>query len=322
MSEEILKTVGGSFEKRWLINVFGPALVFWGAGLWVWAQLIGLQRALAIWQGYALEAQLFLIATGVLIVYLSAVLLESFSGGLLRFYEGYWPRRPRRTQRRAEDLRNKQEQRRLLRRKKLGDKVTPADRAALARLNAELAHRPRNPADSMPTQLGDILRTAEDYARHWYGLDPITFWPRLYPTLSDPLRQALDGAMGQLNLALRLATLAVLYGTVWSIVVVAHGQWNVLWWTLPALPLAWLLWRSAHGPAASYAGLLRSAFDLHRFDAYKGMHWPRPTSPEMEPEHGRELILYLASGTPIRDVVYTPDDEEDEASTKGQRGKR
>jgi hypothetical protein len=42
----------------------------------------------------------------------------------------------------------------------------------------------------------------------------------------------------------------------------------------------------------------------------------------MEPEHGRELILYLASGTPIKDVVYTPDDEEDEASTKGQRGKR
>ena len=317
MFEEFWKSLGGSFDKRWLINVFGPALVFWGGALWVWAQLTGLKTALAIWQGYAPEAQIFRGVAGLLLVFLTAILLESFAGGLLRFYEGYWPRRPRSAHRRAEDLRRKQERRRVLRTKVAIDQAAPADRTELARLDAELAHRPRDPGRSMPTRLGDVLRAAEDDPRERYGLDPTVFWPRLYPLLGDPLRAALGAAQDQLDLALRLATLAVLHGVIWSVVAAIRREWGVLWWTLPALALAWLLWRAAHPAAVSYAGLLRSAFDLHRFDVYESLHWPRPISPETERACGAELILFLSDGTGAREIVYVQDQEE-----KKQKGKK
>lgn len=320
MFEEFWKSLGGSFDERWLLNTFGPALVFWGAGLWVWAQLVGLENALQLWRGYASEVRLFLGAAGLLLVFFTAVLLEAFEGAMLRFYEGYWPTWRALARRRARDLRRKQERRRVLRTKIAIDQATPADRAELARLDSDLAHRPRDPDRSMPTRLGDVLRTAEDYPRERYGLDPIVFWPRLFPQLSDPLRQALGSAQDQLDLLLRLATLTALHGLIWSIVVAAHGRWGVLWWTLPALPLAWLLWRSATRAAVGYTTLFRSSFDLHRFDVYRHMHWPPPTSPQTERAHGAELILFLLDGTGASNVVYEQNGErEGEGEATGRR---
>jgi hypothetical protein len=319
MFEEFWKSLGGSFDKRWLVNAFGPALVFWGAGLWVWAQLVGLENALQRWQGVAAEARPFLGAAGLLLVFLTAVLLEAFEGAVLRFYEGYWPGWHGLAQRRARDLRQKQERRRVLRTKVAIDQAAPADRAELARLDSELAHRPRDPGRSMPSRMGDVLRTAEDYPRERYGLDPIVFWPRLFPQLSDSLRQALASAQDQLDLLLRLTTLAALHGVAWSVVAVACRRWVVLWWALPALPLAWLLWRSAAQAAVGYAALFRSAFDLHRFDVYQQLHWPPPVSPQTERAHGAELILFLLDGTGAGDVVYEQGDEQGNETEGGKQ---
>ncbi|MBN1485629.1 MAG: hypothetical protein JXA37_13020 [Chloroflexia bacterium] len=318
MFQEFWKSLSGSFEKRWLVNVFGPALIFWGGGLWVWAQMEGVDNALKLWKGYATESQIFLGVAGLLLVFLSAILLESFAGPLLRFYEGYWLRWTALANRRAKGLREMLERRRLLRTKIVKNQATAAERAESVRLDAELVHRPQDPDRSMPTQLGDILRAAEDYARNRYGLDPVTFWPRLFSHLSDPLREALDTAQAQMDLALRLTTLMVFHGIIWSIIVSAQGQWNVLWWTLPALLLAWLLWRAAHQPATSYAGLLRSAFDVHRLDVYESMHWPLPTSPRTESSCGRELIVYLVDGTVAEGIIYTKDEKEEDKKEDGQ----
>jgi hypothetical protein len=309
MAEEFWESLVGSTEKRWLINVFGPALIFWGAGAWVWAQLYGLDAALKLWQGYATEVHIVLGVAGLVLALLTALLLESFAGWLLRCYEGYWPRWPGRARRRAEDLRRKQERLWLLRGQEINGQANPAQRAELARLDAELANRPRDPERSMPTRLGDILRSAEDHPRQKYGLDPIVLWPRLFPHLSQPLREALGATQDQLDLGLRLTTLALIYGVSWSIIAAVRGRWDVLGWTLPALPLAWLLWQSAHQAAISYAGLLRSAFDLHRFDVYTSMGWARPTESGKEKEYGAELTLYLSGEAGAKDFVYVHDEK-------------
>lgn len=311
MFTEFWKSLGGSFDKRWLINAFGPALVFWGAGLWVWAQMVGPAQAIAVWNALDATARVFVGAAGLLLVFFTALLLEAFEGGLLRFYEGYWPRRPRAARRRAADLERKLQRRHELRTRLVSPEapITPQERAELARLNSELAHRPAEPGRSMPTRLGDILRTAEDYPRDRYGLDPITFWPRLYPHLGDSLREALGEVQDQLDLTLRLNTLIIVYGVVWSAIVTFCGRWPVLVWTLPALLLAWPLRRAADQAASSYGELFRAAFDLHRFDAYEKMHWPKPTSPKGEKEHGEKLLLYLQSGRLVEDISYVHDSE-------------
>jgi hypothetical protein len=126
-----------------------------------------------------------------LIVFFTTILLDAFEGPLLRLYEGYWlfwtglPGRRKRT------LEDKLERRRELRARVATNRATLAEKAELSRIDTELAHRPRDPERSMPTRLGDILRTGEDYARERYGLDPIVLWPRLFPHLGETLREAL-----------------------------------------------------------------------------------------------------------------------------------
>jgi hypothetical protein len=310
MFTELWKSLGGSFDKPWLRNLFIPALVFWGAALWVWLQIMDVGQALKTWKAYSTEEQIFLGAAGLLIVFFTTILLEAFEGPLLRFYEGYWLYGTGLDGRRKAGLRNKMQRRGELRTKVASGKATPGERTELSRIDTELAHRPQDPDHSMPTQLGDILRTAEDYARDRYGLDPIVLWPRLFPHLGESLLEALGAAQDQLNLALRLATLSALYGLVGSVIVAVNRAWAVLWWTVPALPIGWLLWRSAQEIAVGYAGLLRSGFDLHRFDVYEAMHWPKPTSPQKEKAHGAELTLYLLSGTGAKDITYTDEGEE------------
>jgi hypothetical protein len=305
MFTELWKSLGGSFDKRWLLYAFGPALLFWGGGLWVGMQMWGLSEALHIWQNYTTETQFFYGVAGFLLVVLTALLLEAFEGAILRVYEGYWPWIQALADRRAAELREKRDQLRELRRKLVNGEITSKERARLGRLNAHLRHRPKNPERSMPTYLGDILRTAEDYPRERYGLDPIVIWPRIYPHLSETLREALGATQEHLDLALRLATLMLLYGIVWSLVVAFLGAWLVLTWTLPALLLAWLLWRSAHPAAISYAGLFRSAFDLHRGDIYEALRWPKPRTPREEVETGERLMLYLVDHVMPDEMSYT-----------------
>jgi hypothetical protein len=317
MFTELWKSLGGSFDKRWLRNLFIPALVFWGAGLWVWAQVTGLDRALKSWKGYSTEEQVFLGAAGLLIVFFTTILLEAFEGPLLRLYEGYWLYWTGLAERRKRKLKEKMERRRELRAKLVSEQASLAERAELSRIDTELSHRPRDPDRSMPTRLGDILRSGEDHARERYGLDPIVLWPRLFPHLGDTLREALGTAQEQLDLALRLATLSALYGILGSVGAVLNRAWSTLWWTLPAPLIAWLLWRSAHPIAIAYAGLLRSGFDLHRFDVYENLHWPKPTSPETERAYGVELTLYLLAGAGAKDIVYTHKEEEKPESDEG-----
>lgn len=318
MFSEFWKGLGGSFDKRWLLHAFAPALLFWGASLWIWMQIQGVSSSLELWQAYSTETQFFYTIAGFLVVVLTGILLESFENGILSFYEGYWPWSQKLADHRAKDLREKRTQHERLRLKLVRDEIGPKERVELGRLNANLPHRPENPERSMPTHLGDILRTAEDYPRKHYGLDPRTLWPRLYPQLSESLRKALGATRDQLNLALRLATLALLYGVIWSLVAAYLHKWLVLTWTVPALLLAWLLWRSAHPAAISYAGLFRSAFDLHRFDVYEALHWPKPSSPAKEITHGQQLILFLSDHIIPDDLDYL-DAEEDEGEDEDDK---
>ena len=83
MLSELWKSLGGSFNKRWLANVFGPTLVFWCAGLWAWVQVIRPAQALLAWQGYGTEERWFLTAAGLSLV--GVVLYGNLVGSMLPF---------------------------------------------------------------------------------------------------------------------------------------------------------------------------------------------------------------------------------------------
>jgi hypothetical protein len=326
MFETVWKSLGEGFGSRWLLTSFGPALAFWGASLLTYGGGTNWEFVTR-WYAYPDWFVILLLASGLVGVVFTAYLLDLFGPSLLQLAEGYgWERVPivgarmraaaaaRRQQTEADQVRFSQLQvRQAAIMASGGQPLTADEMAELLALDERLYYRPPDPAHSMPTAFGDILRAAEDGVRARYGLDPVVCWPRLYPVLPDGLRADLGAARGNVDATLRIAALAGLYALVWTVWSLAAG-----WWILAPLVLgagvlaAWMGYRAAVTAAVPYADLIRAAFDLHRFDLYRALGWRPPRTPPEEraagsglpPTVGQRLSQYLRRGDGADDIVF------------------
>jgi hypothetical protein len=325
MFEGLWKELGEGFGRRWLLTVFGPALLFWGTSLLVYVNIRGWVEALNWWESRVTSVQTALIAGALAVVVFTAILLEQFTTPIARLFEGYWPW-PLRwlalwlSSRRGQGLREKQQRFSQLKVKELQAQATDEDRAEALKLDAELGHRPPDPALAMPTALGDVLRAAEDYPRRRYGLDPVVTWPRLYPSLGEALKGALAEARSNMDALLRVTTLSLIFAIAWGIWLgIARHTLLLIGVVAGGLIVALLGYVGATQAAATYGDLLRAAFDLHRFDLYEALHWPpppswkaeKPTPADQAPTCGQALSQFLYRGLGVQDVVYEhPKDDE------------
>jgi hypothetical protein len=150
-------------------------------------------------------------------------------------------------------------------------------------IDNQLTNFPVEPSHILPTQLGNILRSAEEYPYHKYGLEIITVWPRLWLVLPAEVKQELAQARHQLDLSARFFAWAILF-----------AGWFILtsWAILISLFMAIMAYKRVLYSAGVYGELLRATFDLHRFKLYEDLH--QPLSPESnEHEHGLKLTAYL-----------------------------
>ena len=325
MFEGLWKELGEGFGRRWLLTVFGPALLFWGASLLVYVNIRGWVEALNWWESRVTSVQTALIVGALAVVVFTAILLEQFTTPIARLFEGYWPW-PLRwlalwlSSRRGQGLREKQQRFSQLKVKELRGQATDEERAEALKLDAELGHRPPDPALAMPTALGDVLRAAEDYPRRRYGLDPVVTWPRLYPSLGEALKGALAEARSNMDALLRVTTLSLIFALGWGIGLgIARHTLLLIGVVAGGLIVALLGYVGATQAAATYGDLLRAAFDRHRFDLYEALHWPPPPSWKAEkpapadqaPTCGQALSQFLYRGLGVQDVVYNhPKDDE------------
>ncbi|MFE6164475.1 hypothetical protein ACFQ7F_36805 [Streptomyces sp. NPDC056486] len=173
----------------------------------------------------------------------------------------------------------------------------PADERALVdRAVWRLRHLyPQDAERTMPTRLGNVLRAAEDQAGGRYGLDTVTFWPRLYPLLPERLSTLADDARNQLDIAARFCAVFALGAVSTGILLARHGSW---WLLLPValVALSILAHRSALNAALLYGQALQIAFDLHRFDLRRALHLPLPPDLATERAWNTELSAFLAQG--------------------------
>jgi hypothetical protein len=172
---------------------------------------------------------------------------------------------------------------------------TSVDLIKKRRLDAEVARLPIDPQIAMPTLLGNLLRSAEEYPKVRYGLSALPCWPRLYHLLPDILRQSITNERRRLNESSRLFAWCVLF-QIWL-----FWGW---WWALVAMPIAWSAYRGMVSAAVLYGDTIRTAFDLHRFDLYRGLSWPLPKCPADEENSGKELSLYLFRGVAPADSAF------------------
>jgi hypothetical protein len=156
---------------------------------------------------------------------------------------------------------------------------------------------PLDPDRLLPTRLGNVLRSGEDRAGQRYGLQTVTMWPLLYPSVSPSLTEALDGLRDQLDVAVRLCVVLLIAAAVSGAMLITDGWWLAV--PAAAILLAWLAYRSAIRTAAAYGEAMGWAFDLHRFDMLTALHLPLPPNMAQEEEFNQQLSDFFTTGEPI-----------------------
>jgi hypothetical protein len=303
----------------WQIQPLIPSFAFWGGGLLIYSltnELKSLEkfRQESIPEG--IVGDVLIIVGACLLVAISSSLMEWFTVPLLRWFEGYnWPccfnwLEDRKRKNLRKEFTKKEKEWQALYQKWEGGTSTPEERKKYAHLDAELADYPVNQDDFLPTRLGNILRAAEEYSHINYGLEITVVWERLFLILPQECQKKIEYARQTLNERIRLITWGRLF-LVWfllpvitqiipnpekksisiiaDIIIIAVAVAIIL----ISLIVCRVAYEGSLTAARFYGNLIRSAFDLYRFKLYDDLHWPRPTSPETEDEHGRELTTYL-----------------------------
>ncbi len=278
-----------------------------------WARVPGAPPSFdAAWRTAAAlgVGEVLLLLTGVTV---AAVLVHPLQTPLLRVLEGYWPRWWGPLSRYALAWQSRRRQRYWRQTELAGD--DPPDPARIRRAGiAGTSFRTRYPGRSellRPTRLGNVLATLEERAGAPYGWDTPVVWPRLYPLLSDRVRDVVDDRRDQLDAAARFSITATICGVAAIPLLVGTGWWLLL--TAAPLLVARLAYHAAVHAALGYADAVRVAFDLHRFDLYPALHMDLPADADQEREINELLCAFWRQGKqprlPYRHAIT--DDAED-----------
>jgi hypothetical protein len=296
--------------SRTLIHILPPAflsvvvLMLLAAGAPETPMATRLVKTLKDFQG----PQFALLLLAVLV---AAVILQPFQVAVVQLLEGYWVDSPiaRSGQsslvRRVSDIGIELQRRRYQFLRMIRDEADNEAEASPKRLHdeqtdwadAEIRYYPELDSRLMPTQLGNVLRAAEDRPDRRYGLSTNVIYPRLFLLLPDRLAAALASSNNQLDMAAHLTVTLIVTAAVSAGLLLPNG-WHNAWWLLipPAAGvLAWLSYRAAIRAARSQSRLLETAFDLHRFDLLSALHYRLPTDPWSEYQFNRQLSNSLAT---------------------------
>ncbi len=281
--------------SRWVASLLLPALVYWGSGAVFYAWRIGLPAAQAWLDTIALTEGVALAVAGLLGLAGSGWLVQQATTPALRLAEGYWPGPLRalrfaRARRLAEEKQRMQERWNKLAERYQNDRagMTLEEMDEYARLDARLVMTcPRKANLFMPTRLGNVLRTAEEYPQVRYGLEIRLTFPRLWLLLPKNMRAELSTARLALDERTRLLVWAALY-LLWA-------PLNL--WALPvAVVLGAIAYGGMYAAAGVYGELLCSAYDLYRFELYRALHLALPARAGDEEAAGQALTLFLHRG--------------------------
>src|SRR5262249_41132653 len=133
---------------------------------------------------------------------------------------------------------------------------------------------PLSPARVLPTRLGNVIHSFEDYSYREYGIAAVAFWPRLVAVISKEYAAVIDDAKASFDFMLNSSLLS--YGL--ALLTLAAGLVFGVPSATPATALAWLgqvvvfallgwlFYRFSVGQAAGWGEAVRAAFDLFRGD--------------------------------------------------------
>lgn len=124
----------------------------------------------------------------------------------------------------------------------------------------------------LPTKLGNVIRSFEDYPQRQYGMSAIPLWPRLIAVVDPAYATSTDEAKSAFDFMINASFLSALSaGTLLLLGLTSPVRWSqkgLDWeWWVPIVVLAamsWVFYRGSIGRAREWGSYVRGAFDLYR----------------------------------------------------------
>jgi len=293
MLDKFWESIGSNLAERWLEYIFGPAFLFWAAGLGIYVWQHDLENIQMKLQALAGTQQVVWISVALLVLVFSSLLMQSIRYPGLRLMEGYWPWPFNHVARaivalRRDPFSKKYEQLRELKALESKDGFDHKQRKKLIELDSWAHWHPAKADDLLATSLGNTLRSREQSSERKYGLDAVVCFPRLWFLLPENVRGDLEAARSSLDRLVELWYWGLLF-LLWTLLTPWAVVISVLWMVL--------IYSMAIQSAMTYGDLLESAFDLHRLSLYDSLGWPRPRNAHEEKSEGLMLTEFLWRGT-------------------------
>lgn len=151
-------------------------------------------------------------------------------------------------------------------------------------------HYPPPNTEIMPTRFGNILKASEAYSGTRYGIDGVEFWTRLWHVIPASYRQGIDDARNELSFLVNMAALSIVFFVLCIGAIVlsspAPGHLNVdaflansMRYMLAgtgAIVSIWFFNEAALFSVGDFGMMIRSAYDLFRFDLLEQFHLEHP----------------------------------------------
>lgn len=274
MFSTVLNEVTGYLDRRFVLSLLFPSIIFWGGLVLVFTTPVGLERAISEWSLQNVTVQILVIIGIVAWLVFFASLLNNQLVWITRQYEGYWDWVPLGVGRRLRKIRTTYHQR----------MIEEADYQSTYYLYPPSKYSKEYAKYVMPTRLGNILRNSELYSHARYGIDAVLFWPRLLAVVGEGYMKSLEESKSSMDFMLIVSFLSSLFAIISGIALLVIGSswWLFLVGFLGGLALAITAYLSALRSAVSYGELIKGAFDIYKGDLLSKMGYAKPASLEEE----------------------------------------
>jgi hypothetical protein len=306
----MFSAVSGHFTRGLVFGAFLPILMFVAAASPIVVFLAGGEvdfTPVELWSDKTTILSIIVVTlTG---------LIYSLNNPIIRFYEGYPWRRSAFGRRRERKYREALTKALALQARLLalrGGMSEGTEKRRLEHKLTEVSHyiAPRFPGKDfvLPTRLGNVIKSFEEYPRQQYGISAIPLWPRLvakvdkeYAAVTDETKTSFDFFLNCSFLASILAALAALAGVKAGID--AGRALAGAGWILPSLAcvlLAYGCYVASLNAAAAWGVQVKGAFDLFRLPLLKQLGYEYTfTSLEQEREVWRKVSRQIVFGDPV-----------------------
>lgn len=291
MFDKFWTAFSGEFADKWPTYLLSPAGIFFAVGLAAWISQHGWMELETRVQFITLGQTLVIFVGAILLLMITKVIGTRLADLLLRWLAGEWPYflhliRLRLVRRQMAKYRKVRERWSELATQLQAGKLH--DVTEYIALDTQLSRDfPVNEKKQMPTRLGNILRAAEEYSLHRYGLDINVIWPRIWLLLPEQTQKELIFTRQQIS-----AQTEVL---LWGSLIMIWAIWA--WWPIfIGLAAIMFSYRNLIEIARTYGDLLRATFDLYHMQLYEALHWQLPSTPHEEAAIGNAMTRYLRKG--------------------------